>query len=227
MVEADANAVIVGINSEVCSLTKIILLSTSIDGLFESLELLKKFIQDKKNHLKKIERITRSLENRYNSSETGLANVDLSLTDVKAKLKTLITSEEQLSSRISQLRRKEEHILVDLAKAESYVASLEERISLTKENYAEEEQARIANVLSTLNEKKATLLSAQSSISTEFRDLTTRLTELNNEENSLIANMRLFSQEQSYLNHEKLDLYVESRALSQEKENSDAILVSL
>ena len=226
--EADANAVVVDINSKVSNLTKIILLSTSVDGLFESLQLLKKFIQDKKNHLKKIERITRSLENRYNSSETGLANVDLSLTDVKTKLKTLAVSEEQLSSRISQLRRrKEEHILVDLAKAESYVASLEERISLTRENYAEEEQARIANVLSTLNEKKATLLSAQSSISTEFRDLTTRLTELSNEENSLKANMRLFSQEQSSLNHEKHDLEVESRALSKEKENSDAIIVSL
>ena len=225
--EADANAVVVDINSKVSNLTKIILLSTSVDGLVESLELLKKFIQNKKNHLKKIEKVARSLQNRFSSSDTGLANVDLSRTDVKVKLKTLTISEEQLSSRILQLRRREEHILVDLAKTESYVASLEERISLTKENYAEEEQARIANVLSTLNEKKTTLLSTQSSISAEFRELTTRLTELGNEENSLKANMRLFSQEQSSLNHEKHDLEVESRTLTKEKENLDSLLVSL
>ena len=225
--ESDANAVVVDINSKVSNLTKIILLSTSVDGLVESLELLKRFIQNKKNHLKKIEKVARSLENRYSSSETGLANVDLSLTDVKSKSKTIVISQEQLSSRILQLRRREEHILVDLAKAESYVASLEERISLTKENYAEEGQERVANVLTTLNEKKVTLLGAQSSVSTEFRELTTRLTELSNEENSLKASMKLLSQEQSSLSHEKHDLEVESRARAKEKENLDSMLVPL
>ncbi|TLY07707.1 MAG: chromosome segregation protein SMC [Thaumarchaeota archaeon] len=225
--ESDANAVVVDINSKVSNLTKIILLSTSVDGLVESLELLKRFIQNKKNHLKKIEKVARSLENRYGSSETGLANVDLSLSDVKSKSKTIVISQEQLSSRILQLRRREEHILVDLAKAESYVVSLEERISLTKENYAEEGQERVANVLTTLNEKKVTLLGAQSSVSTEFRELTTRLTELSNEENSLKASMKLFSQEQSSLSHEKHDLEVESRALAKEKENLDSMLIPL
>src|SRR5436309_128023 len=225
--ESDANAVVVDINSKVSNLTKIILLSTSVDGLVESLELLKRFIQNKKNHLKKIEKVARSLENRYGSSETGLANVDLSLSDIKSKSKTIVISQEQLSSRILQLRRREEHILVDLAKAESYVVSLEERISLTKENYAEEGQERVANVLTTLNEKKVTLLGAQSSVSTEFRELTTRLTELSNEENSLKASMKLFSQEQSSLSHEKHDLEVESRALAKEKENLDSMLIPL
>ena len=118
----------VDINSKVSNLTKIILLSTSVDGLVESLELLKRFIQNKKNHLKKIEKITRSLQNR---------------------------------------------------------------------------------------------------LSAEFRELTTRLSELGNEENSLKANMRLCSQEQSSLNHEKHDLEVESRTLAKEKESLDSLLVSL
>ncbi|MDE1868275.1 MAG: chromosome segregation protein SMC, partial [Thaumarchaeota archaeon] len=224
--EADASAVIVDINSKVSNLTKIILLSTSVDGLVQSLELLKKFIQNKKGQLKKIERITRSLESRYGSSETGLANVDLSLTDVKSKFKTISVSLEQISSRILQLRRREETILVELSKTESYIASLEERISLTKENYAEEEQARIADMISSLNEKRAALLSAQSTISTEFRELTARLTELTNEESVHKANMRRLSEEQSSLNHEKHDLDVQSRALSKEKESADALLVS-
>ncbi|MGI0101094.1 MAG: chromosome segregation SMC family protein [Nitrosotalea sp.] len=225
--EADASAVIVDMNSKVSNLTKIILLSTSVDGLIQSLELLKKFIQNKSGQLKQIERITRNLDARYHSSETGLANVDLSLTDVKSKLKTISVSIDQISSRILQLRHREEHILVDLSKTGSYIASLEERISLTRENYAEEEQARIATAISSLNEKKATLLGAQSTISTEFRELSTRLTELANEENSHKANMRRLSEEQSSLNHEKHDLEMQSSASSKEKENVDVLLVSL
>jgi len=225
--EADANAVIVDINSKVSNLTKIILLSTSVDGLVQSLELLKRFIQSKRGQLKKIERISKSLENRHSASETGLANVNLSLKDVKVKLRTLSMNLEQLSSRISQLKRREESILVNLSKVESYISSVEERISITKENYAEEEQTRIANELSGLNEKKVALLSMQSSISTEYRDLIARLTEISNEENSLKASVRVLSEEQSSLNHEKHELEVQSRALSKEKENAGSLLVSL
>ena len=225
--EADANAVVVDVNSKVSHLTKIILLSTSVDGLVESLELLRRFIQNKKSQLKKLERITDSLENRYGSSETGFANVGLSLTDIKVKLKTLNLSEDQLTSRISQLRRREESILVNLSKLQSYEASLEERITLTNENYADEGQARVASLLSSLNEKRSSLLGSHSTISTQFRDLSGNLTDLGNEENSLKANTRLLSQEQSSLNHEKYDIEVQSRALAKEKENADSVLVTL
>src|SRR5579885_778102 len=225
--EADANAVIVDVNSKVSHLTKIILLSTSVDGLVQSLELLRRFIQNKKNQIKKLERITDSLENRYNSSETGFANVGLGLADIKAKLKNLGLSEDQLTSRISQLRRREESIMVNISKLQSYESSLDERISLTRENYADEGQARVASLLSSLNEKRSSLLGSHSSISTQFRELTGNLTGLSNEENSLKANVRLLTQEQSSLNHEKYDIEVQSRALAKEKEGIDSVLVTL
>jgi chromosome segregation protein len=225
--EADANAVVVDVNSKVSHLTKIILLSTSVDGLVQSLELLRRFIQNKKGQLKKLERITDSLENRYNSSETGLANVTLNLNEIKTKLKGLGISEEQLTSRITQLRKREESIMVSLSKLQSYESSLDERIYLTKENYADEGQARVASLLSSLNEKRANLLGSHSTISTQFRELTGNLTNLGNEENSLKANVRLLTQEQSSLNHEKYDIEVQSRALTKEKEGIDSVLVTL
>ena len=225
--EADANAVVVDVNSKVSHLTKIILLSTSVDGLVESIELLRRFIQNKKSHLKKLERMADSLENRYNSSETGFANVGLSLGDIKAKLRTLNMSEEQHTSRISQLRRREESIMVNLSKLQSYEASLEERISLTNENYADEGQTRVASLLSSLNEKRSSLLSSHSTITSQFRDLTGNLTTLSNDESSLKANMKRLSQEQSSLNNEKYENEVQSRALTKEKENSESLLVTL
>ncbi|MEO9308379.1 MAG: chromosome segregation SMC family protein [Nitrososphaera sp.] len=225
--EADANAVVVDVNSKVSHLTKIILLSTSVDGLVQSLELLRRFIQNKKGQLKKLERITDSLENRYNSSETGLANVTLNLNEIKTKLKGLGISEDQLTSRITQLRKREDSIMVSLSKLQSYESSLDERIYLTKENYADEGQARVASLLSSLNEKRASLLGSHSTISTQFRELTGNLTNLGNEENSLKANVRLLTQEQSSLNHEKYDIEVQSRALAKEKEGIDSVLVTL
>ncbi len=225
--EADANAIVIDINSKISNLTKIILLSTSVDDLVQSLDLLKKFIQDKKIQLKNIERITKSLDNRYSASDTGLANVDLSFTDVKAKLKSISLSEEQLTSRISQLKRGEESLKTNAAKLDSYIGSLEERISMTQENYADEEQARIATSLSVSNEKKSSHLSILSSVSAQFREQTTQLTLLANEENSLKSSVRSLSQEQSSLNHEKHELEVESRTLTKEKEKVDLALISL
>ena len=225
--EAQANAVVVDINSKISNLTKVILLSASVDGLIQSLDMLKKFVQNKKTRLKKIERITSSYDDRYHASETGLANVDLSFTDLKAKLKSISLAENQISSRISQLKRREESLRTNAAKLESYISSLEERISMTQENYADEEQTRIANLLATLNEKKSALLSTQSSIATQFREQTTQLTVLTNDESALKSSTRLLSQEQSSLNHEKHDLEVELRAMTKEKEKTDAALVLL
>ena len=225
--EADANAVVVDINSKISKLTKIILLSTSVDDIIQALGLLKKFIQDKKSKLKKIERITKSLEDRYHPSETGLANIDLNFTDIRAKIKSIAITEDQLASRISHLTRREESLKTNAAKIESYISSLEERISVTKENYAEEEQARIANALSSLNDKKSSFLAAQTSIMNQHREQTANLTDLTNNENSVKSSVRMLSQEQSTINHEKHEIEVESRALAKEKEKSDATLVSL
>ncbi len=225
--EAQANAVVVDINSKISNLTKIILLSTSVDGLTQSLALLKKFIQNKKDQLKKIERITKSLDSTYHTAETGLAAVDLNLTEIKAKLKSILSTQDQISSRISQLRKREESLVTNASKLESYINSLEERIAITQLNYADEEHARIAGSISTLNDKKSSFLDQQSAILAQYREQSTQLTALINEENAIKSSARLLSQEQSSLNHEKHDLEVELCAMTKEKEKADAALVLL
>ena len=225
--EADANAVVVDINSKISKLTKMILLSTSVDDIIQALSLLKKFIQDKKSKLKKIERITKSLEDKYYVSETGLANVDLYFVDIKAKVKSITSTEDQLASRISQLTRHDESLKTNAAKVESYIASLEERITVTKENYAEEEQARIANALTSLNEKKSSLLNAQTSVMNQIREQSANLTDLTNNENTVKSSMRVLHEEQSGLNHEKHDHEVELHTMAKEKEKANVTLVSL
>jgi chromosome segregation protein len=117
--------------------------------------------------------------------------------------------------------------MTNAAKIESYISSLEERITVTKDNYAEEEQSRIANKLATLNEKKSNLLSEQTSTLSQIREYTANQTELANNENTVKSNMRTLHEEQSRLNHEKHDLEVELYTMTKEKETADTILVSL
>ncbi|MGI0010147.1 MAG: AAA family ATPase, partial [Nitrosopumilaceae archaeon] len=134
---------------------------------------------------------------------------------------------DQIASRISQLTRREESLKTNAAKIESYITSLEERITVTKENYAEEEQARIANALASLNDKKSSLLSSQTSIMNQIREQSANLTDLANNENAVNSSMRMLHEEQSGFNHEKHDLEVELHAMAKEKEKADTALVSL
>ena len=226
-IEAKTNAVIVDINSKISNLTKVISTSTSIEGLKQSLELLRNFIQKKKSKLKKSEVTSRVILRRLHLSEIGLANVDLSYSEGKAKIVSISRITRQLSSRNSHLQRLKDRLSTESAKLESYISSLEERISLTKSNYAEEKQDRIASLLLSINEKKLVLDKQLSAVSAEYREKSSELTSLTSEENTLKSKIRTLTEERSSLNHEKTDLERNLRALVKEKETAEVELIPL
>ena len=76
---------------------------------------------------------------------------------------------QQLSTRNLQLAKKQEHLVTEIAKQESFVSSLDERIKIVSENYSDPRQIRIAQELSRLNEKKSSITSQQSNIVTESK----------------------------------------------------------
>ena len=226
-IEAKTNAVIVDINSKISNLTKVISTSTSIDGLKQSLELLRNFIQKKKSKLKKSEVTSRVILRRLHLSEIGLANVDVSYSEAKAKIVSISRTSNQLSSRNSHLQRLKDRLSTESAKLESYISSLEERISLTKANYAEEKQDSIASSLSSINEKKLVLDKQLSAVSADYREKSSELTSLTSEENTLKSKIRTLTEERSSLNHEKTDLERNLRVLVKEKETAEAELIPL
>ena len=95
--------------------------------------------------------IIQNYQSRLSISETGLSNADMSHSDLKFKITSIDKMKSQLETRISQLERHNDRLCMDLAKEESYLASLEERISLVHDNYADGENNRIANELNRLN----------------------------------------------------------------------------
>ena len=225
--EAKSNAVIIDINSKIANLTKIISTSTSIDGLNQSLQLLKKFIQKKKSKLRKTGEISRSLLSNLHASKTELTNTEISHSECKAKIASISYTRDQLSLRNSQLEKDKEKLATESAKQQSYVSSLEERISITKTNYAEEKQDNIASSLSAITERKLVLEKKLSEITAEYSERASELTTLSNEENSLKSQIRTLNDEKSVLNQEKIDLELELKQLNKQKEDAEVQLVPL
>ena len=225
--EAKASAVIIDINSKISKLTKIISMSTSVEGLNRSITLLKKYIQSKRHSLKKVENNLRNYKDRLSVSETGLGTTNNNYSDLKMKVLSASKMSYQLTSRISQLQRRKERFLTEIAKQESYVHSLDERISIVQQNYADPEQGRIANELSRLNEKKSTLLSQQSEVVTELKEKESKLATLLASETTEKSKSKTLHEEHVILNNEKHELELKLRILEKENVISNEKLIQL
>jgi chromosome segregation protein len=162
--EAKGGSVIIDFNSKISKLTKIITMSTSIDGLNQSITLLRKYILNKKHKLKRIESALKNYNDRLSISETGLATTLNNYSDLKGKISSSFKMNGQLTTRNSQLSRRLEHIQTETAKQDSYVASLDERIKIVSENFSDPRQIRIAQELTRLNEKKSAITTRQTNI---------------------------------------------------------------
>jgi len=225
--EAKGCAVIIDINSKISKLTKIISMSTSVDGLVQSINLIKKYIQKKRFALKKVDGIVHNYKNRLSISEAGLTNADLSYSDLKIKLTTIEKTKSQIESRISYLQRHLDRISVELSKEESNTASLEERISLMHDNYADGEHTRIASELSRLNEKRSDLMARQTEIINELREKEAQVATLSGQELGEKTKIRNLRDEQSSLNHELHEIESRLASLTKEKEQANENLVKL
>ncbi|WP_100182304.1 chromosome segregation SMC family protein [Candidatus Nitrosotenuis aquarius] len=225
--EAKASAVVIDINSKISKVTKIISMSTSVEGLHQSISLLKKYILKKRLSIKKVDGIIQNYRERLSISETGLANADLSYSDLKIKVSTIEKTKSQLESRISQLARQIEKITLDHSKEESLIASLEERITLMHENYADGENHRIASELNRLNEKRSELMARQSSIVNDLREKESQLATLSAQELGEKTKMQNLREEQSSLNHEKHEIEIRLGQIAKDKELASQNLVKL
>ncbi len=216
--EPKAGSVVVDFNSKISKLTKIITMSTSIDGLNRSIELLRKYIQSKKYKLKKVENALKNYEDRLSISETGLATTSNNYSDLKTKLVSTSRMGGQLLTRNSQLTRRMEYLQTEIAKQDSFVLSLEERIRIVSENYSDPRQTKIGQELSRLNEKKSAITSQQSNIVSDLKEKESELAQFTAQETTEKLKSKTLHEEHALLNDEKHHL--ESRLRILEKENT-------
>lgn len=225
--EPKEGSVIVDFNSKISKLTKIITMSASVDGLNRSIDLLRKYIQSKKHKLKRIESTLKNYTDRLSISETGLATTSNNYSDLKIKLISVSRMTGHLSSRNSQLDRRREHLITEISKQESYVASLEERIKIVSENYSDPRQTRIAHELSRLNEKKSEITTQQTSIINDLKEKESELAKFTAQETAEKVKSKNLHEEQALINQEKRDLEIKLRVLEKEYMMTNENLVRL
>ena len=168
--ESKTNAVTIDINSKISKLTKIISQSSTVEGLLQTITLLRKHVQKKKSNLKKIEQKQRYLMKQLQVSETERGNATHTHSTLESQIKSKTDLYNTLSQRISDLRTQEERFPTKIIQNSSSIESLEQRINLVRQNYSDTEQTTIANKLSFLNEKKSSLNTERSAITKQLSE---------------------------------------------------------
>ena len=225
--EAKGGGVIIDINSKISKLTKIISLSSSIDGLLQSINLLRKYILKKKNTLKKIDLSIQNYSDRLSISEKALVSTDENYSHLKSRMLSANKTKSQLIDRISELKSKNKILAAESSTIESHVESLVDRISIVEENYASGEQTRISNELTKMNIKKSEIEKLHTAIMNEYRDKSSQLAEVESEANRSSSQAKNLHEEEASLLFQKQELKNKIQTLEQEKESKKIILEKL
>lgn len=222
--ESKTNAVTIDINSKISKFTKIISQSSTVEGLLQTITLLRNLIQKKKSNLKKIEEKQRYLMKQLQVSETERGNASHSNSTLQSQIKSRTNMLDKLSQRISELRIQEKHCHPRIIQISSSIESLKQRIRLMKENYSGPEQTSVASELSFLNKKKSSLNSERSQILKELSETEARISVI--EDKSRLRKKALLG-EQTSITDEKTELESNITKSQVEKDASEENLVEL
>jgi chromosome segregation protein len=225
--EAKGGGVVIDINSKISKLTKIISLSSSIDGLLQSISLLKKYISKKQNILNKIEISIQNHSDRLMISEKDLVSTNENYSNLKSRMLSANKTNSQLIDRISELNSKNKILSAELSTIESHEESLNDRISLVEENYASGQQTRISNELTKINLKKSEIEKSHTVITNEFRDRSSQLAEAESEANRSTSQSKNLHEEESSQVLQRQELETKIKSLKEEKESKQEVLEKL
>ena len=219
--------VVIDINSKISKLTKIISMSTDIEGLQLSIKLLRKFQLKSKHKLKKLEDSISSYKDRLSISKEGLATSEQSYGDLQWKIDSANQMKNQLLTRISELKLKNSQLLSESSKQESYIDSLNERVAIVEENYATGEQIRISNELTRINQKKSEIEKLHTTIMSEYNEKSSLLAELNGDYQKELSHAKSLHEEKSSLETQRKESEEKIQNLKESKQQKENILVEL
>ena len=217
--EAKNGTVVIDINSKISKLTKLISMSSDIDGLFQSISLIKKYMLKKKHSLKKLDDSIQSYSDRLSLSENNFTSALLILF-FRPVIESAKIMKDQLTTRISDLTSRNNIIESEVSTNESHVESLLDRITIVEQNYASGEQTRIASELLKMNSKKSDIEKQFTTIMNEYRDKSSQLTAMQTQDNREKSQVSRLNDEEDSLHSEYLE--VETKIQDLEKQSSIA-----
>jgi len=225
--EAKNGTVVIDINSKISKLTKLISMSSDIDGLFQSISLIKRYMLKKKHSLKKLDDSIQSCSDRLSLSENNFTSATENYSNLKSRITSAKIMKEQLTSRISDLTSRTSAIESEISTNESHAESLLDRISIVEQNYASGEQTRIASELLKMNNKKSDIEKHYTTIMNEYRDKSSQLTAMQTQDNREKSQVSRLSDEEDSLHSEYLEVESKIQNLEKQKDPKRLILEKL
>ena len=225
--EAKGGTVVIDINSKISKLTKLISMSTDIDGLIQSISLIKKYMLKKKHSLKKLDDSIQSYSERLSISENALTSATENHSNLKSRILSAKNMKEQLIKRISNLTSRNNIVQSEVSTNESHVESLLDRISIVEQNYASGEQTRIASALSKINIKKSNIEKLYTTIMNEYRDKSSQLTTMQTQDNREKSQASRLNDEETSLHSESEQIEIKIQELEKQKDPKREILEKL
>ena len=225
--EAKGGTVVIDINSKISKLTKLISMSSDIDGLIQSISLIKKYMLKKKYSLKKLEDSIQSYSDRLSISENALTSASENYTNLKSRIISAKNTKVQLTKRISDLTSRNNIISSEVSTNESHLESLLDRIGIVEQNYASGEQTRIASELSKINIKKSDIEKLYTSIMNDYRDKSSQLTTMQTQDNREKSQTARLSDEENSLHLESEQIESKIDDLEKQKDPKREILEGL
>jgi chromosome segregation protein len=225
--EAKASSVVIDNNSKISKLTKLISLSSDIDGLFKSISLVKKVMLNRKQKIKKLDNAIQLNTDRLSLSEKSLTSATENHSNLKSRLTSILNMKEQMTVRISELTSRNNIIESEVSTSESHIDSLNDRISIVEQNYAGGEQTRIASELQRINLKKTEIEQLHTTIMNEYRDKSSQLTTMETQDNREQSQSNRLHDEEHSLKSEQEELETKIEQLDTQKESKNEVLVKL
>jgi len=225
--EAKGSSVVIDNNSKISKLTKLISLSSDIDGLFQSISLVKKVMLNRKQKIKKLDNAIQLNTDRLSLSEKSLTSATENYSNLKSRLTSILAMKEQLTTRISDLTSRNNIVESEVSTSESHIDSLNDRISIVEQNYASGEQTRIASELQRINLKKTEIEQLHTTIMNEYRDKSSQLTTMETQDNREKSQSNRLHDEEHSLKSEQEELETKIKELETQKESKNEILVKL
>jgi len=225
--EAKGSSVVIDNNSKISKLTKLISLSSDIDGLFQSISLVKKVMLNRKQKIKKLDNAIQLNTDRLSLSEKSLTSATENYSNLKSRLTSILAMKEQLTTRISDLTSRNNIVESEVSTSESHIDSLNDRISIVEQNYASGEQTRIASELQRINLKKTEIEQLHTTIMNEYRDKSSQLTTMETQDNREKSQSNRLHDEEHSLKSEQEELETKIKELETQKESKNEVLVKL
>jgi len=225
--EAKGGAVVIDINSKISKLTKLISMSSDIDGLFQSISLIKKYMLKKKHSLKKLDDSVQSYSERLSMSETSLTSATENHSNLKSRISSAKNTKIQLTTRIADLTTRNNIIESEISTHESHIESLLDRIAIVEQNYASGEQIRIASELTKMNVKKGDIEKMFTKIMNEYRDKSSQLTTMQTQDNREKSQISRLNNEETSLHLEYKQFETKIHELEKQKDPKREILEQL